>query len=339
MRNRLKTFLSLLTLFALAGCSSPASSYPTSSSQPASSSASQSAVQVAGVTLNKDSLILEMGKSEKLVATVLPSNASNKGLSWSSSDEGIASVSSDGLVSAIQPGEATITAKTEEGGFVATCDLTVVEKEGCYYTAVTEFDICDYQGRHTATDHIRIITTVKNVGTVNMFLDSCTYDVLTEAGEPVQSITYSYVLESPCLVEPGDYGYFTTVTSLAEARTDITVTPHPVIKNGKGHEAKTYDVSDISFGESDAFTHHLTVKGKVTNNTSKQASGLDQVAILLFDKNDAFLSAYWTVLPVAIKPGESCVFEATNLGFGWLDIQKEDVGRIMALAFVWDYVY
>ena len=80
MKNRSKILVSLLTLFALAGCSSPASSYPTSSPQPASSSASQSPVQVAGVTLNKDSLILEMGKSEKLVATVLPSNASNKGL-------------------------------------------------------------------------------------------------------------------------------------------------------------------------------------------------------------------------------------------------------------------
>ncbi len=82
-------------------------------------------VPPASVTLNKSSLNLNVDKSEKLIATVNPSNATNKKVTWSSSNNSVATVASDGTVKAVKTGTATITCKTTDGGKTATCKVTV----------------------------------------------------------------------------------------------------------------------------------------------------------------------------------------------------------------------
>ncbi len=81
---------------------------------------------VTGVTLDKTKLTLKAGSTAQLKATVAPSNASNKKVEWSTDDEDVATVES-GTVTAVGNGTATITATTEEGGFTATCQVTVKE--------------------------------------------------------------------------------------------------------------------------------------------------------------------------------------------------------------------
>ncbi|MDR1841545.1 MAG: Ig-like domain-containing protein [Holophagales bacterium] len=81
-------------------------------------------VPATGVTLNKNAATLVAGGSEQLIATVLPTNASIKTVTWSSSNGAIATVS-NGLVTAVAPGQATITVRTEDGGHQATCLVTV----------------------------------------------------------------------------------------------------------------------------------------------------------------------------------------------------------------------
>lgn len=82
-------------------------------------------VAVAGVSLNKTSMSLTIGGTEKLTATVTPSNATNKNVTWSSSNTSVATVDSNGNVSAIKVGTAVITVRTEDGGKTATCAVTV----------------------------------------------------------------------------------------------------------------------------------------------------------------------------------------------------------------------
>ncbi|MCL2131340.1 MAG: SUMF1/EgtB/PvdO family nonheme iron enzyme [Lentimicrobiaceae bacterium] len=82
---------------------------------------------VTSVSLNKIMLTLAEGKSEPLIATVLPKNANNKSVTWSSSDSLVASVMPDGLVTAISKGEATIVVTTRDGNKTASCIVTVVE--------------------------------------------------------------------------------------------------------------------------------------------------------------------------------------------------------------------
>lgn len=82
---------------------------------------------VTGVTLNKISGSIEKNQTTQLTASVIPSNADNKNVSWASSNESIATVSNTGIVTALGVGNATITATTADGGFKATFNLTVIE--------------------------------------------------------------------------------------------------------------------------------------------------------------------------------------------------------------------
>jgi Bacterial surface proteins containing Ig-like domains len=82
---------------------------------------------VTGVTLNKQELTLDVNDTETLIATVNPTIADNKEVMWSSSDENIATVDALGLITAIAQGNAVITATTVDGGFTATCAITVTE--------------------------------------------------------------------------------------------------------------------------------------------------------------------------------------------------------------------
>lgn len=79
-------------------------------------------IAVTSVSLNKTELSLTKGQSETLVATIKPDDATDKTVSWSSSNTGVATVE-DGKVTAVGGGEATITAKA--GEFEATCHITV----------------------------------------------------------------------------------------------------------------------------------------------------------------------------------------------------------------------
>ena len=82
-------------------------------------------VPVTGVTLDKTSTTLAVGGTEQLTATIAPEDASNKTVTWTSSNESVATVSASGLVSALAVGEATITATTDDGHFTASCAVTV----------------------------------------------------------------------------------------------------------------------------------------------------------------------------------------------------------------------
>lgn len=79
---------------------------------------------VTGVTLDRTELALKEGASAQLAATITPSNASNKAVIWESSDSSVVTVS-DGLVTAVAPGDAVITVTTEDGGFSAQCQVRV----------------------------------------------------------------------------------------------------------------------------------------------------------------------------------------------------------------------
>lgn len=86
-----------------------------------------SSVPVTSVSLNKNSLTLTEGETASLSASVLPTDATNRNVSWSSNDNTIASVQG-GVVTAIKQGSAIITVKTEDGGKTASCSIIVEAK-------------------------------------------------------------------------------------------------------------------------------------------------------------------------------------------------------------------
>ena len=85
-------------------------------------------VAVTGVAVAPVSQKVKVGKSTTFIATVTPENATNKKVKWSSSDESIATINEDGVVTGIKEGEATITATTLDGSKKGTATI-IVEKE------------------------------------------------------------------------------------------------------------------------------------------------------------------------------------------------------------------
>ena len=88
--------------------------------------------EVASVSLDKTSVTLGVGNTTTLKATVLPTTASQKNVVWSSSNTQVASVNQSGVVTANAEGTATITVTTVDGGYTATCKVTVVKTPQSY---------------------------------------------------------------------------------------------------------------------------------------------------------------------------------------------------------------
>ena len=83
-------------------------------------------VPVSGVELEYDSITVDIDTEVELKAIVYPEDAANKNLIWSSSDESVASINSNGVLQAKEVGVAEITVRTEDGSYTATCQVSVI---------------------------------------------------------------------------------------------------------------------------------------------------------------------------------------------------------------------
>ena len=147
MKNRRLILLPCLALLAMSisSCASSSSREvpgPGSDSGRPSHNDNENETAVNGVTLNYEELTMYKGKSASLKATVTPDTALNKEVTWTSSNISVATVN-NGLVSAISEGTTVITVKTSEGGYTATCAITVIaeEEETPYNPDTTDSDI------------------------------------------------------------------------------------------------------------------------------------------------------------------------------------------------------
>ncbi|OJU51620.1 MAG: hypothetical protein BGN96_07850 [Bacteroidales bacterium 45-6] len=104
----LLTIIAVATAFIFAGCEK------------------NNDVALAGITLSKTSVTLKPETTETLTCTFFPENATNKAVTWSSSDPNIASVDNNGVITAKSVGSAKITAtSTQDASLKTTCDVTV----------------------------------------------------------------------------------------------------------------------------------------------------------------------------------------------------------------------
>lgn len=93
-------------------------------------------VPVSGVTLNQTQLTLPEYNTEQLTVAVAPDDATNKNVAWTSSNTTVVTVDASGVVTAVAPGTATITASS--GGKIATCAVTVTRAVSAYTVTVPE---------------------------------------------------------------------------------------------------------------------------------------------------------------------------------------------------------
>ena len=127
------------------------------------------AVSVTGLTLDPTELSLYTGESKTLTATVLPETATDKSVTWGSSNTDVATVV-DGKVTAVKAGEATITVKTVDGNYTATCTVTVTDKT---YTITVDPAKLDFDAAYLGykTQPAPQTVTITNTGNQTLTLD------------------------------------------------------------------------------------------------------------------------------------------------------------------------
>lgn len=114
-------------------------------------------VSVTGVELDKTSLDMKEGDEANLKATVKPEDAENKNVSWSSSRTSVATVDDNGKVVAKAAGTSVITVTTEDGGYTATCTVTVAPNK----ISVTGVELDRTSLDMTEGDEVTLKATVK----------------------------------------------------------------------------------------------------------------------------------------------------------------------------------
>ena len=132
-------------------------------------------VSVTGITLNNSTLELSIGKTSKLIANILPSNATNKNVIWTSSNNSVATVT-NGIVEGINSGTAIITATTEDGNFKVTCNIEVKDIVLDDYTIMIYMCGSNLESDSDgglATDNITEILSVNNMpDNVNIIIET-----------------------------------------------------------------------------------------------------------------------------------------------------------------------
>ena len=174
-------------------------------------------IKVESVALNTTSLTIVEGESQSLTATVSPSNADNKKVTWSSSNSSVATVDDRGTVTAVAAGTATITAKSEDGGKTATCSVTVNSK----VISVESISLDKTTAELTEGETITLTATIKpeNATNKNVIWSSSNEEIATVKDGVVSAIKEG---EATITAKTEDGGKTATCTVKVNAKT-ITV--------------------------------------------------------------------------------------------------------------------
>lgn len=121
---------------------------------------------VTGITLDRNELTFaNIGETTQLTATVLPEDASNKEVHWSSSKENVCTVSNNGTIIALDNGISVVMATTVDGGFVAVCTVTVDTTTGISVTEIADKDNIE---AYYTINGLRLASPQKGINIVKM---------------------------------------------------------------------------------------------------------------------------------------------------------------------------
>ncbi len=239
-------------------------------------------VAVSSVSLDKTSVSLNVGESVTLAATVKPDNATNKTVSWSSSNASVASVDASGKVSAVAEGTATITAKA--GDKTATCSVTVTKKVVAVESVTLDKSSLELNEGETAT----LTATVKP--------DNASDKTVTWSSSKTSVATVDANGKVTAVAEG-------TATITAKAGDKTATCSVTVKKNTVAVESVTLDKSSLELTEGETATLTATVKpDNATNKTVTWSS--DKTSVATVDANGKVTAVAEGTATITAKAGD-----------------------------------
>ena len=175
------------------------------------------AAPVNGIILNKNAGRVAVGGTAELIASVRPSNAVDPSVTWTSSDESIATVDANGVVTGVSTGKAVITVKSNETGITNRCLITVVELSGpqstAYTVSATRDSLISFNPALPAQT-AKVVTTMNGGNTIKAMTagEGCIYFV-TDSN--YSYYLYRYDILSQQTTNMGQLSLFSVPTGLA----------------------------------------------------------------------------------------------------------------------------
>ena len=265
MRKLFKPLCKAFVVILIAGLSSGCGKdEPTPSGGNGGSQTGPTTVAVTGVSLSKTSLSLVEGGSETLTATVAPSNATNKTVSWKSSDASTASVDANGKVTAVKAGSATITVTTADGSKTATCSVTVTSKN----VSVTDVTLDKTEAALTQGETVQLTATVKPDDATDKSIE------WTSSDESVATVDNSGKVTA---VSEGKVTITVKTSNLAQsASCDITVKAASIPVTGVNIDSW---IINIGVNETSAIAYTIQPENATNKEVSFSSDNTDVVAV------------------------------------------------------------
>ena len=278
-------------------------------------------VRVSGVTLDKSTLSLNKGETETLIATVLPSNASNKNVTWTSSNDSVATVSNNGLVTAVgDSGYANITVTTVDGGHTAQCAIDII-------STIYGHEYVEIGGLKWATKNVGALT-VTDYGLYFAWGDTKGYtaDQVTGSTTPKKNFSWS------------DYKYGGMFNLTKYNDTDGKM----VLENTDDAVTKAWGGSwrmptSAEFAALGAATDFIDSSGTTITASNKLTTLSGVTGILVADKNNHSKRLFF---PAAGTCGDGSVFDVGSYGNYWSSLcYHSSMTNAKELIFSSSFVY
>lgn len=248
-------------------------------------------INVRSVTLSKKKLAIKDGDKKTLKADILPTNATNKTIEWSSSEPSVATVSSKGLVTGISPGTTTITAAAADGEISATCEVTVTCNHK-YGTTIIPASTKKNGQKVVKCSKCKDKTTTRIYAVKNITLSKTSYVRNGKARRPVVTVKNSqgkllkarrdYTISYPSGTE--NVGKYEVVVKFkgnytGTARKSFTVVPKPTRITKVQTKKKGFTVTwkrqmnqstgyEVAYSTSSQFAKGSTITAVINNSTS-----------------------------------------------------------------------
>ena len=263
----------------------------------------QEQIAVSGVSLNKTKLTLHPTHTEQLLATVSPVGATNKSVTWTSNNESVASVSDNGVVTAKKAGKATITVKTADGGYSASCEVNVVSLD---HISVSGSRTATFGG--SATGNYTVMAT---------YSDGSTADVTSSA--VVSEFNNKILGKQGCEISYTEDGITkkatisTKVTNVGAVQGEAGVTNMTTITPKTANNDVTYTSDNALFSASDSGSGIGQMAGDFVAIGSSKNSGYVTISL---EESQNIISVSLSVKQYGSEtPTMTCTIDGTSKTF------------------------